>query len=88
MVATGGSGHGFKYLPVLGKWIVDIIECKELSGGDAEVARRWRWRSRESGVLPYNRLMEGSAGGRGLAKQALIPDEDLMKEAIMLKSKL
>ena len=78
MVATGGSGHGFKYLPVLGRWIVDIIEGKNLSGGDAEVARRWKWRTLGDGVVPYNRLMEGSAGDRGLAKQLLIADEYLM----------
>ena len=26
MVATGASGHGFKFLPVLGKHAVDRIE--------------------------------------------------------------
>lgn len=88
MVATGGSGHGFKYLPVLGRWIVDIIEGKELSGGDAEVARRWKWRSLEYGVAPYNRLMEGSAGDRTLAKQMLVGDADLMNDLGVTKSNL
>ena len=88
MVATGGSCHGFKYLPVLGRWIVDIIEGKKLSGGDAEMARRWRWRSIENGVVPYNRLMEGSAGDRPLAKQMLVADADLMKDLAFLKSNL
>lgn len=85
MVATGGSGHGFKYLPVLGRWIVDIIECKQLSGVDAEVVRRWRWRSLRDGEVPYNRLMEGSAGDRGLTKQHLVADENLMGDSMVIK---
>ena len=78
MVATGRSGHGFKYLPVLGRWIVDIIEGKERNGSDAEVARRWGWRCLEAGVIPCNRIMEGSTGERSLAKQKLVGGEDLM----------
>lgn len=88
MVATGGSGHGFKYLPVLGRRIVDIIEGKDLSGADAEVARRWSWRSLGERVVPNNRLMEGSAGDRALSKQTLIADADLMKETSVFRSKL
>ena len=26
VVATGGSGHGFKFAPVLGDWIADVVE--------------------------------------------------------------
>lgn len=88
MVATGGSGHGFKYLPVLGRWVVDIIERKELSGGDAEAARRWKWRVPGNGVMPYNRLMEGSAGDRGLAKQTMVGDAELMHGPAAVKSDL
>lgn len=88
MVATGGSGHGFKYLPVLGRWIVDIIEGKELSGGDAEVAKRWNWRSLGDGMVPKNRLMEGIASDRGLAKQNLVGDADLMSGSGFLKRKM
>ena len=68
MVATGGSGHGFKYLPVLGKSIVNIIENKDLKGADVEVAKRWKWRSLGVGVVPVNSLMEGSEGDRALGK--------------------
>jgi sarcosine oxidase/L-pipecolate oxidase len=82
MVATGGSGHGFKYLPVLGKWIVDIIEGKQLNGADAEVAKRWKWRSLGNGTILINKLMEGSEGNRTLAKQTLVSDEDLGKDLV------
>ncbi|KAI9803036.1 MAG: hypothetical protein M1825_002271 [Sarcosagium campestre] len=39
-VATGGSGHGFKFLPVLGERVVDAVEARL----DEELAQRWRWR--------------------------------------------
>ncbi|KKA28739.1 hypothetical protein TD95_004758 [Thielaviopsis punctulata] len=44
-VATGDSGHGFKFLPVLGEKIVDCISgCV-----DEELKKRWRWREAVSG---------------------------------------
>ena len=39
VVATGGSGHGFKFAPVLGELIADIVE-----GKDNALARKFRWR--------------------------------------------
>ncbi|CZR68641.1 related to fructosyl amino acid oxidase [Phialocephala subalpina] len=62
MVATGGSGHGFTYLPVLGKWIVDIIEGKELVGADKEIKKRWQWRSLPDGEKAYNVIMQAVKG--------------------------
>lgn len=44
-IAIGGSAHGFKFLPVLGKYIVEMMEGKL----DAETTRKWRWRP---GVVP------------------------------------
>lgn len=40
-VATGGSGHGFKFLPILGQYIVDAIEGTL----DSEYAALWAWPS-------------------------------------------
>jgi sarcosine oxidase/L-pipecolate oxidase len=88
MVATGGSGHGFKYLPVLGKWIVDIIEGKELVGAEREIQRRWQWRSLQKGQRPYNIIAEGKKSERTLAKQVLVKDEDLMSGGLFLSSRL
>ncbi|KAB8291240.1 hypothetical protein EYC80_009927 [Monilinia laxa] len=38
-LATGGSGHGFKFLPVLGEKIVDVLE-----GKDEIWAKKWGWK--------------------------------------------
>ena len=37
VVATGGSGHAFKFAPLLGGWIADALEGK--------VVDRFRWRA-------------------------------------------
>jgi sarcosine oxidase/L-pipecolate oxidase len=42
-IATGGSAHGFKFLPIVGKYIADHIEGKL----DAGIVHNWRWRAGE-----------------------------------------
>jgi sarcosine oxidase / L-pipecolate oxidase len=39
-LATAGSAHGFKFLPVIGKYIVDMLESKL----EPSIAEYWRWR--------------------------------------------
>jgi sarcosine oxidase/L-pipecolate oxidase len=39
-VAIGGSAHGFKFMPILGKYIVDMLEDKL----DHTFSQKWRWR--------------------------------------------
>jgi glycine/D-amino acid oxidase-like deaminating enzyme len=39
-VATGGSGHGFKFAPVLGELVADIV-----LGRPNRLAHKFRWRS-------------------------------------------
>lgn len=39
-IAVGGSAHGFKFLPVIGKHIADMIEGTL----DPLLADKWRWR--------------------------------------------
>lgn len=46
-LAVGGSAHGFKFLPVVGKYIVDMLENKL----DPEIQKKWRWRP--GAKLPY-----------------------------------
>jgi sarcosine oxidase/L-pipecolate oxidase len=56
-LATGGSGHGYKFLPVIGEKIVDCVEgrCPE------EFREKWGWpRERVERVVTE----DGSRGGR------------------------
>ncbi|KAL8305532.1 hypothetical protein RB597_003676 [Gaeumannomyces tritici] len=61
MVATGGSGHAFKFLPNIGNWVVDVIEGVGL---DRPAIKAWRWRTPAPGAPVANKLMEGSHGPR------------------------
>lgn len=56
LVATGGSGHGFKFFPVIGEKIVDILEGKQ-----TEYAELWRWREPVEGFAYCD---DGSRAGR------------------------
>ena len=64
-IATGGSGHAFKFFPVIGKKVVATLERKV----EPELAEIWRWRSgaelRE--ILDgkeFTACADGSRGGR------------------------
>lgn len=74
MVATGGSGHAFKYLPNIGNWVVDILEGVGL---ERPAVKAWRWRNLEAGIEPANVLMEGKAGARALGNVPLVSDTEL-----------
>lgn len=65
VVASGGSGHGFKFLPVLGEHVVDVFE-----GSETEYARLFAWRDVPEGKR--NGLEEGPEGWRVLEKQRLV----------------
>lgn len=55
-LATGGSGHAFKFLPVLGERISDRIEGQLTE----ELLERWRIRSTIEGHIA---TMDGSRNG-------------------------
>lgn len=57
VVATGGSGHAFKFLPVLGERVVDLLE-ESLEG---ELRRLWAWKGEATGGVVTE---DGSRGGR------------------------
>jgi sarcosine oxidase/L-pipecolate oxidase len=74
MVATGGSGHGFKFLPNLGRYVVDRIE------GEADVdgfLQKWQWRNLQKGEKAYNSIMEGTHSQRALRNQVLTKQDSL-----------
>lgn len=71
MVCSDGSGHGFKFLPILGREVVRIIE-----GGEKTVyGRMWAWRMPQPGK-ENNGLEEGEDGWRVLGKQRMSSEED------------
>jgi sarcosine oxidase/L-pipecolate oxidase len=72
MVATAGSGHAFKYLPNVGKWVVDIMEGVGL---DRPLVKAWRWRSLGEAEPPVNRLMEGNKSRRALHNIKLVKSD-------------
>ncbi|OJJ42894.1 hypothetical protein ASPZODRAFT_136747 [Penicilliopsis zonata CBS 506.65] len=61
LVATGGSGHAFKFLPVLGRFVADRVE-----GIDSDLLRRWRWRKLQEGEKPHNGFMTGPRDAKAL----------------------
>ncbi|KAH8649984.1 putative sarcosine oxidase [Xylariales sp. PMI_506] len=77
MVATGGSGHAFKYLPNIGNWVADVMEGV---GMDRPAIRCWKWRTIGKDQ-PVNSLMEGSTGKRALQNIPLIKESELKHTA-------
>jgi sarcosine oxidase/L-pipecolate oxidase len=69
-VATGGSGHGFKFLPVLGDKIVDALEGR----CPVEFADKWAWKEGLDGEVVATE--DGSRGGR----PGLVLDEEFGRE--------
>lgn len=60
-IATGGSGHGFKFFPNIGDKIVDAVEGKL----EADLKEIWRWK--EDAVPDFVGCDDGSrAGPRGM----------------------
>ncbi|KAI1483155.1 FAD dependent oxidoreductase [Daldinia eschscholtzii] len=70
-VCSGGSGHGFKFLPILGREVVKILEGK---GEQTVYGRMWKWRS--SPEAKRNGLEEGEQGPRVLSKQKMAEQEN------------
>lgn len=64
-LCTGGSGHGFKFLPILGKYVRKQLERTPNTFTDI-----WKWRAVEDGKAA-NGLEEGEAGPREMSKLKL-----------------
>ncbi|KAF2665390.1 hypothetical protein BT63DRAFT_428351 [Microthyrium microscopicum] len=71
-IATGGSGHAFKFAPVLGEAVVQRI----MRTGPAEFAERWVWKAeRKEGEWSVE---DGSRGG----EKGLILAEEMEKGVV------
>lgn len=66
-LALGGSAHGFKFLPVFGKYVVQSIEGKL----DENMATKWRWRPGASleGPCPHVTSLIELSGIQGWEKK-------------------
>lgn len=70
-VCSGGSGHGFKFLPILGREVVKILEGR---GSETAYGRLWQWRSSKENKR--NGLEEGELGPRVLSRQTMASETD------------
>ncbi|KAM3500470.1 hypothetical protein MY10362_006366 [Beauveria mimosiformis] len=84
-VATGDSGHGYKFLPVLGDKIVDCVE-----GRGGALADKWKWKHVPEGDA-VGRETDGrfeglitEDGSRGGYPGMILEDELAKKEAAKL----
>ncbi|KAG7796496.1 hypothetical protein KL929_003003 [Ogataea haglerorum] len=48
-LASGDSGHGFKFLPIIGSYVLAMLEGRL----DATTAERWKWRGEPEGLEKY-----------------------------------
>ncbi|KAJ5569878.1 uncharacterized protein N7459_009308 [Penicillium hispanicum] len=69
-ICTGGSGHGFKFLPILGKYVKNQLERVP-----DRFTPLWKWRGVEEGKK-CNGLEEGESGPREMSKLKLAKPED------------
>ena len=51
-IATAGSFHGWKFLPIVGRYIVDLLDGKL----DPVLAKRWAW-DRDNKGAAYGKLL-------------------------------
>ncbi|KXJ93315.1 FAD dependent oxidoreductase [Microdochium bolleyi] len=69
--ATGGSGHGFKFLPVLGKYIADCFEDK----ASPDIRQKWRLQPAPKGESGIALSMGGDGSRAGPPLRTLTRDE-------------
>jgi len=58
-IATGGSFHGWKFLPIIGKYVVQMLDGQL----DAELEKRWAWDREQTGsaherIIPKRELKD------------------------------
>ena len=74
-VATGGSGHGYKFLPVIGERIADVLQGRDRDELGAELRKKWRWPEKKF-HLEHVWTDDWRGGSKGM-----ILDEELAKQS-------
>lgn len=76
-LATGGSGHAFKFLPVLGEEVVGALEGRV---GKGTIRELWKWRAEK---VEGGQLMQGDGSRSGtpglVLKELLKTDKRVVK---------
>lgn len=74
VIATGGSFHSYKFLPVAGKYVAKVLKGE--SCGE-EKDRAWKWKSKDErnveGGLEFGKSQKRSASER---RELIMPQED------------
>ncbi|KAJ0282603.1 hypothetical protein CBS470a_007733 [Colletotrichum nupharicola] len=73
-ICTGGSGHAFKFLPILGRHVKNQLE-----GIPDEFTPFWKWRVAKEGH-DNNGLSEGEDGPREVSKVEMADRADFKLE--------
>ncbi|KAE8395458.1 FAD dependent oxidoreductase [Aspergillus alliaceus] len=76
IVATGGSGHAFKFLPLLGEFVADKV-----MGIESDMLHRFRWRKPQPGEETQNKLMKGFDDVNALHKVQMVDDITLSPQS-------
>ncbi|KFX99697.1 hypothetical protein V490_01708 [Pseudogymnoascus sp. VKM F-3557] len=69
-ICTGGSGHGFKFLPILGRHVKNQIERRP-----DNFTSLWKWRVVEEGKF-NNGLEQGETGPREMSRLGMAEPHD------------
>ena len=78
LVASGGSGHGYKFTPLVGEQIVSKLEGRlgtHPGSLGARLDELWRWRSDDD----VKKLWEGDGDGSRGGPKGMIWEEEMMK---------
>ena len=71
---SGDSGHGFKMMPVFGKWVVDLVEKQRQSES------RWRWKDESTAGKDWGEAVSWRVG-RGQELKELIEEKTKLVRA-------
>ncbi|KAK4542193.1 hypothetical protein LTR36_007040 [Oleoguttula mirabilis] len=79
-LTTGGSGHAYKFLPVVGERVVDIMLGEDRDALGAQVRRKWRWpEGKKAGEGPQHHVWTDDWRG---GVKGMILDEELARREI------
>jgi len=74
VVLSGDSGHGFKMMPTLGKWVVDLLTA------GTQTESRWRWKDVDTRSLDWAKAVSWRIGETRELKD-LISDKKRQEQA-------